>query len=299
MARNLKKILFIVNPIAGGKDKCRFNSLLKSTLPSDFEYKIVVWDDPDIDFTTFINENADADTGIIAAVGGDGTVNRVASQLLNTDLVLAIIPYGSGNGIAHHLSIPMNTKKAIELLEIGKIVTIDACEMNEKHFFTSAGVGFDAYICKLFAESGKRGMISYLRLVLNTYTRYPSRKYTLRIDGLKIKERAFLITAANANQYGGNAKIAPGASLQDGLIDVVIMKKPNFFQSIILAIRLFNGSINSSSLVTSYRASSLSIKMKKKGAVHYDGEHDTMKKRINIKVLPDALKVIVSPGSRL
>jgi diacylglycerol kinase (ATP) len=299
MVKNLKKILFIVNPIAGGKDKCKFEDLLKSILSDDIKYKIALWDDPQMDFATMISEHSDPDTGIIAAVGGDGTVNRVASQLLYSDLVLAIIPYGSGNGIAHHLSIPMKTSKALQLLEMGKVVTIDSCEMNDKHFFTSAGVGFDAYICKLFAESGKRGMISYLRLVLNTYTRYPSRKYSLLIDDKKVKERAFLITAANANQYGGNAKIAPKASLQDGLIDIVIMKKPNFFQSLILAIRLFNGSINSSSLVTSYRASSLSIKMKKKGAVHYDGEHDTMKKRINIKVLPDALKVIVSAKSQL
>jgi len=299
MDRNPKKILFIVNPIAGGKDKCNFKDILKSTLPADFEYKIVDWNDPSIDFSTFLYENTDPDTGIIAAVGGDGTVNRIATQLLYSDMILAIIPFGSGNGIANHLSIPLNTKKALQLLQIGKVITIDACEINDKHFVASAGVGFDAYIIQLFSESGKRGFISYFRLVLNTYLHYQSRKYSLWLDGVKIKEKAFLITTANANQYGGNVKIAPEANLHDGLMDIVIMRKPNFFQSLILAIRLFNGSINRSSLIKSYRASEVSIKRKKKGAVQYDGEHDIMKKKIDIKVLPDALKVIVATKSRL
>lgn len=299
MERNLKKILFIVNPIAGGKDKCNFEDLLKSTLPADFEYKIVKWDDPDIDFSKLLTDNSDPDTGIIAAVGGDGTVNKIASQLLYTDMVLAIIPYGSGNGLARHLSIPMKTIKALQLLKIGKVVNIDACEINDNHFISSAGVGFDAYISQLFSASGKRGFISYLQLVINSYVRYRSRKYSLWIDGKQVKERAFLITAANANQYGNNVRIAPEASVQDGLIDIVIMKKPNFFQSLNVAVRLFNGTINKSSLITSYRGSEVSIKWKKKGVIHYDGEHDTMKKKVKIKVLPDALKVIVSTDSRL
>jgi diacylglycerol kinase (ATP) len=299
MIRNLKKILFIVNPIAGGKDKCKFEDLLKSTLSNEIDYKIALWDDPQMDFATMISEHADPDTGIIAAVGGDGTVNRVASQLLYSDLVLAIIPFGSGNGIAHHLSIPMKTSKALQLLEIGKVVSIDACEINDKCFVTSAGVGFDAYISELFSKSGKRGFISYIKLVLNTYTHYRSRKYKLWLDDIKIKEKAFLITAANANQYGGNAKIAPEASIHDGLMDIVIMRKPNFFQSLVLAIRLFNGSINRSSLIKTYRASKVTIKRKKKDVVHFDGEIENMKKRIEIKVLPDALKVIVGAKSEL
>lgn len=299
MERNRKKILFIVNPIAGGKDKSKFTNLIKSTLPADFEYKIAYWDDPNMDFFSLVKNNSDTDTGIIAAVGGDGTVNRIATQLLYSDIVLAIIPYGSGNGIARHLSIPMNTIKALELLQLGKVVTIDACEINGEHFFTSAGVGFDAHISQLFSTSGKRGFFSYLRLVFKTFFSYRSKKYKLNIDGVKIKERAFLITVANANQYGNNVIIAPNASLQDGLLDIVIMKKPNFFQSIFLAIRLFKGTINKSPLIKAFQAKSVTIKRKKEGTVHYDGEHDSMKKKISIKVLPDALKVIVTGKSRL
>jgi diacylglycerol kinase (ATP) len=299
MELNRKKILFIVNPIAGGKDKSKFSDLIKSTLAADFEYKIVYWDDPAMDFNSLLKDNSDPDTGIIAAAGGDGTVNRIATQLLYSDIALAIIPFGSGNGIARHLSIPMKTEKALQLLQTGRIVTIDACEINDKHFVTSAGVGFDAHISQLFSSSGKRGFFSYLRLVLSTFFNYRSGKYKLNIDGIKIKEKAFLITVANANQYGNNAIIAPNASLQDGLLDVVIMKRPNVIQSISLAIRLFNGTINKSPLTKAYQAKYVTLKRKKKGTVHYDGEYDTMKKKIVMKVLPDALKVIVMGENRL
>lgn len=299
MELNRKKILFIVNPIAGGKDKSNFNDLIKSALPVDFEYKIIYWDDPAMDFGTLLKENSDPDTGIVAAVGGDGTVNRIAAQLLYSDIVLAIIPFGSGNGIARHLKIPMKTIKALELLQIGRVVTIDTCEINDKHYVTSAGVGFDAHISHLFSSSGTRGFFSYMRLVFMTFFSYRSRKYKLNIDGIKIKEKAFLITIANANQYGNNVIIAPNASLQDGLLDVVIMKRPNAFQSLILAVRLFNGTINKSSLIKTYQAKNVTIKRRKEGTVHYDGEHDIMQKKIDIKVLPDALKVIVMGESRL
>lgn len=299
MKLNRKKILFIVNPIAGGKDKSTFNDLIKSTLPADFEYKIAYWDDPALDFKTLIKDNSDPDTGIIAAVGGDGTVNQIAAQLLYSDVALAIIPFGSGNGIAHHLSIPMKTIEALELLQSGKVAIIDACEINDKHFVTSAGVGFDAHVSRLFSSSGTRGFFSYMRLVFMTFFSYRSRNYTLEIDGIKSKEKAFLITFANANQYGNNVIIAPNASVQDGLLDIVVMKRPNAIQSIFLAFRLFNGTINKSPLIKAYQAKNVTIKRKKKGTVHYDGECDSMKKKIAIKVLPDALKVIVMGNSRL
>jgi YegS/Rv2252/BmrU family lipid kinase len=296
---NLKKILFIVNPIAGGKDKGKFRNLLKSTIPADFEYKVIYWDDPMMDFKSAINDNCDPDTGIIAAVGGDGTVNRVAAELVYTERVMAIIPYGSGNGIARHLSIPLNTKRAIQLLMAGKVETIDACEINGKHFFTSAGVGFDAHISQLFSGSAKRGFFTYFKLVMKSFFSYKSKKYNIEIDGKKIKERAFLLTIANANQFGNNAIIAPNASLKDGLLDIVIMKRPNLFQSLILIIRLFSGTINKSRLIREYKATKVTLKRKKKGFVHYDGEHDTMKKKITIKINPKALNVMVGGKVRL
>jgi len=130
--------------------------------------------------------------------------------------------------------------------------------------------------------------------VFSTFYRYRSKKYKLKIDGRKLKSKAFLITIANANQYGNNVFIAPEASLKDGLLDIVIMKRPNIFQSLALAIRLLNGTINKSSLIKSYKAKNISIKRKKREIVHYDGEHDVMTKKILIKVLPNALKVIVA-----
>jgi YegS/Rv2252/BmrU family lipid kinase len=291
-----RKILFIVNPIAGRKHKHPIDSLIHKHIHPSIQYKIVYWDDPILDFYHLIHDNLDPDTNIIAAVGGDGTINNIASQLIYTDICLAIIPFGSGNGIARHLQIPINPIKAIELLHTGVITNIDACSINEKHFVTTSGVGFDAYISYLFSTSKNRGFRTYVNSVFKTFLHYKPRKYTLIIDGEEIREKAFLVTIANANQYGNNAIIAPRASVHDGLLDIVIMKRPNLLESIGVVIRLFARTIDKSKLIKYYKGKKVVIKRKKKGEVHYDGESGIMKRKIKIKVLPSALKVVVHPG---
>lgn len=289
----VKKVLFIINPIAGSKNKKKLPLLIESEIGSEIPYKIAYWEDSGQDFNQLINENADADTDVIAAIGGDGTINRIAGQLVNTDLALAIIPIGSGNGIARHLGIPLRVKNALSIIKTGKIVSIDVCQMNDRIFVTTAGVGFDAYISHLFTTSKKRGFISYFYHSLKAILTYKSKKYILKFDNRKIKEKAFLITFANASQWGNNVFIAPDASITDGYLDVVIIKAPNFFSAIEIAYRLFNKTVNKSRSVRTFRVKEIMLKRKSIKLVHYDGESDRMSKKIYFRVLPLSLRVIV------
>jgi diacylglycerol kinase (ATP) len=287
------KLLFIVNPVAGGKSKTSFADLIGSLLGNDLPYRIVCWEKPDQDLKSLIFNNIETDTDVVVAVGGDGTINKIASVLINTDLALGIIPMGSGNGIARHLGIPINPEKAIGVLKTGNIINIDVCKMNKKYYVTTAGVGFDAYVSRLFHESAKRGFITYILISLRALFSYKQKKYTLQMGGEKIKEKAFLITFANASQWGNNVFIAPDASLHDGMLDVVIIKKPDFFNIFTVSYKLLNKTINNSRFVKTIRTNDITLIRKKKGEVHYDGESDVMKKKIRFQVIPDALKVIV------
>src|SRR5208283_3527302 len=159
--------------------------------------------------TELTKQLVDMNYGRIVAVGGDGTVNEVAKALVDTPTVLGIIPSGSGNGLARFLKIPMRIEDSVYLQNVGKILSIDYGRINNEPFFCTCGVGFDAHIGNKFAKSANRGFFSYVKETYHAYFHYKPLKYTIKIDGEKIKTRAFLITVANAGQYGNDAYISP------------------------------------------------------------------------------------------
>lgn len=235
---------------------------------------------------------------IIVAVGGDGTVNEVASELVSTDAALGIVPFGSGNGLARHLNIPMQWSKALRLIETGEEHLIDAGKINHQWFFCTCGVGFDASIGHKFTRVNNRGFTAYLRIVLSEFGKYKSRRYRFSVDGKKFKRKAFVITVANASQYGNNAFIAPGARIDDGIFDVCIIKPfPPVF-GFELGLKMFNRSITDSKFYEAYRGRTIKFrKKKKKYNFHYDGEAITFKKeKVVITMHHQVLRVKV-PGS--
>lgn len=235
-----------------------------------------------------------ADYDIIVAVGGDGTINEVASAIAGTNTVLGVIPYGSGNGLSRFLGIPMNAEGAIKLLNTGQAVTIDAGKMNGKWFFNMAGMGFDAHISHVFAQgSEKRGFVSYFKSSLKEIANYKSQTYQLDVDGVKYEREAFMLSLANSSQYGNNAHVSPTASVQDGLLDVCIIKPFPLYRFPEMGIRMFTKTADSSKFVEIIKGKHIVIKRTQPGPIHLDGEPREADIDINVNIVPGALKIIV------
>lgn len=295
----MTKIAFIINPISGTKSKdCvpNFIDLLldKSKIKADIFYTERAGHASEM-AEKFAAEGYD----VVAAVGGDGTVNEVAKALTHTNTALAIIPFGSGNGLARHLDIPLQTNQAIAMLNNFKVAEIDYGTANDIKFFTTCGVGFDAQIGHSFASASKRGFWTYLKSIVRIILSYKSKKYKLKQGDDTMKKRAFLVTFANAAQYGNNAYIAPKADIQDGLIDVCILEPFPFYKVPTLGIKLFNKKIDSSNHLTTFKTNEITIKRRKKHVFHFDGEPAVMKKKIVIKSVNKGLRVAVLTNSQL
>lgn len=290
----LKKILFIINPISGGKQKIKFPALVKACLD-------LTKFDPSFCFTENVGHASllaaqaiDEKIDIVVAVGGDGTVNEVAAKLVNTDTLLGIIPFGSGNGLARSLQIPMNVKKAIRLINAQTIRRIDAAQLNGDYFFNMAGIGFDAHISTVFADNKSRGLKGYIQMGLQEITSYQPQVYQITIDGAKILRSAFMISVANSSQYGNNVHISPKSSLTDGLLDVCIVKPFPLYKLPILAYQMLRATTHQSQMVEIIRGKNIHIARVSAGAIHLDGEPSVMGQAIEISVVPASLKVIAN-----
>ena len=196
----MKRILFIVNPISGTHrsdniEKMTYSTLDKSKFDISFErteYK---------GHASELARNAVADNvDIVAAVGGDGTINEVASEIVNTDTAFAVVPHGSGNGLAYHLHIPIQVKKSLQIINDLHIEPIDTCQVNGRSFFSIAGIGFDAKVAYDFDKDVRRGFQNYLKYILKNFFTYKSVDYLLNYDGKQQNVDAFFITFANSSQ---------------------------------------------------------------------------------------------------
>lgn len=292
-----KKILFIVNPISGNGRKDTIGADIDATLDlSRFDYEIV--------FTTHAGhatelaaEAATAGVSIVVAVGGDGTVNEVARAVVHTDTALAIIPCGSGNGLARHLQIPQNARGALEVINKDTIHCLDYCKINGHPFFCTCGVGFDAFVSKKFAECGKRGLFSYVRNTVSVGLKYKPDTYIIENESGTEKHEAFLIACANASQYGNNAYIAPEASMKDGLMDIIVIRPFNTFEGGIVALQMFTKTLLNNNHVHMFKADKLRITRSTEGAVHCDGEPMIMGRDIEVELVRRSFNVVVNPDA--
>lgn len=233
---------------------------------------------------------------VVCAVGGDGTVNEIAKALIHGQTSLAIIPSGSGNGLARHLHIPMDIRGAIGVINTGSVFDIDYGTINELPFFCTCGVGFDAFISMRFAQAGKRGPLTYMENVLKTGLGYHPETYDISYedkDGNRNDSlQAFLISCANASQYGNNAYIAPHASVRDGLMNVTIIEPFTVIDAPSIAVQLFTGTLDHNSRVKTFECKKLHIRRSLEGAVHYDGDPVNMGRDIVVELVPRGLKCL-------
>ncbi len=288
-----KKILFIINPVSGGRSSKKIPDKIKSGIDTN-KYSF------EIQFTEragharlLATEALDKKTDVIVAVGGDGTMNEVASCLIHGDSLLGIIPVGSGNGLARHLGIPLAVSKAIQLINKGHYQLIDTAMVNDKSFISIAGVGYDALIARRFRESKKRGFTSYLKIIAGSFLTYKPKKYKVTSNGKTLITKALFISFANSNQFGYNAQIAPKAKLNDGLLDICIAQKPSLFEMPLIANLVLLKMIDKSPHVNIIPAKEVVIERKKGRYVNVDGEALKMDKKLNVKVIPSSLKVII------
>lgn len=288
-----KRVLFIINPIAGTRKKKEVPVLVKSMLdPGIFDCEIA--------YTRFHGhaktlalEASHNNIDYVIAVGGDGTVNEVANGLMNGNAALGIIPCGSGNGLARHLHIPIDNQGAFRVLQKQKTEKIDGGIANGKAFFCTAGIGFDAHIGKLFALSTKRGFNTYISTTLKEIFTYDPQMYTIKLDGEEFQKKAFSITLANASQFGNNAYIAPQADINDGLLDLCILNPYPKRYAVHLGFRLFNKSINQSRFVETKKVKEIKISADRAKCFHLDGESHELKDELHIKIIPSCLNVLV------
>ena len=221
----------------------------------------------------------------------------MASELVHTDVIFGVIPYGSGNGLARHLGISMFPKRALKQINDHVIQAIDYGLADETKFFCTCGTGFDAHVSHQFAIEGRRGFLTYLKTIFREYIRYKPYMYILKNGDIEIRQRAFLITFANASQYGNNAFIAPHASTSDGMLDVCILKPFSFFVIPWLAFLLFQKEIDKSKHISIVRTKEMTLVRRQAGSFHIDGDPIEKGKEIHIKIIPAGLKVLV--GRRL
>ena len=293
----MKKITFILNPISGTISKAGVPELIDNTIDKDiYDYEIVFTERAG-HATEIAAAEVAKGTDIVVAVGGDGTVNEVGRALVHTNTALAILPCGSGNGLARHLMLPMNLKKSIETINKGVIHDLDYGVINDIPFFCTCGIGFDAFVSMKFAEAGKRGPITYVENVLREGLRYKPETYIITDETGTKTRKAFLISCANASQYGNNAYIAPHASMADGILDIIIMEPFDMFDAPQISMDLFSKTIENNSKIKMLKSSRILVKRQKEGYIHYDGDPVMAGTEIEIHVEHKGIKMVVNPDA--
>ena len=235
-----RKVLFVYNPISGSRRLIPVLPIIERFINTDlYDYSVISTDHKG-HATELAREYADKKYDAVIAVGGDGTVNEVGCGLIGTDTAMGIIPCGSGNGMARHLGIPIDPFKAVKWLNKSIVTDIDYGTINGHPFFCTCGVGFDATVSETFSNSGSRGVLTYMESILLNIANYKDELYKLSFDNSSETFESFIVTCANADQWGNNAFIAPTASMQDGLMDVVVIHPFTPLDAPLLAFQLFN-----------------------------------------------------------
>lgn len=288
-----KDIYFIVNPVSGTTNKSNIPEQAKTILDSSrFNFQIKRTEYAGHGYELARQAAADGIDYVIA-VGGDGTVNEVGRGLINSDTAMGIIPLGSGNGLARDLGISTNVKKAMSFLNQEKVIVMDYAKANDRIFFCTCGIGFDAIVADKVAGSKNRGFLMYLQKMISTFfTRKPDTYKIIYPEGT-IEQQMFLVTCANTGQYGYNAYIAPHADVQDGLLDITILKPINLLNVPKIGIQMFKKTLYKNKKMIGIKTNEVTISRDKEGPMHLDGDSYIMGKEIHVQIIPKGLKMLV------
>jgi len=295
MVMGKKKIVFILNPISGTHGKAEIPGLIDEIIDKNlYDYQLRTTEYAG-HAAEICRECVEERVDVVVAVGGDGTVNEVARSLTHTDTALGIIPCGSGNGLARHLCLPLDVKKALHIINHCQIESFDYGVINGLPFFCTCGMGFDAFISLKFAEAGKRGPITYVENVLKEGLKYQPETYEVEDETGAKHYKAFLIACANASQYGNNAYIAPHATMKDGMMDIVILEPFTAFDAPQISFDLFSKTLEKNSKIKTFKSKRIHIHRKNPGAIHYDGDPIMTGNDIDVCIEEQGIKIVTNP----
>ena len=291
-----KRIKFVVNPFSGWSGNQGLKKEIEDILDHDlydYEYQETEHRGHAIEISaSAVKEGFD----IIAACGGDGTVNEVAQSLVGTDRSLGIIPAGSGNGFAMYIGLGRNSKKAIQYINKAEIKRIDSCKVNEKFFINLAGVGFDALIAYKADSGKKRGLQMYLGMISKEMIKFKAERFKVQIDDGIIEGEFTTVAVANAAMYGYNFTVAPSADLSDGLMDVVFIHNAPLLRTLSTSWRMLNKSLDKSKLVSVKRSQKVVITTENPYFYHIDGESYSFEEPLHFEMNPSSINVLFPPS---
>tara|TARA_B100001121_G_scaffold291808_1_gene292880 strand:+ start:1522 stop:2391 length:870 start_codon:yes stop_codon:yes gene_type:complete len=289
----MKKITFIINPIAGHKRHKEVERKIHKYLDnSKFDLKIK-YSKKKGDLKTITKQAIANGSKIIIGVGGDGTVNEISSELINSNIKMGIIPTGSGNGLALSIGIPNNIKKAIEKINSQNIKKIDCISVNDLHSINLIGFGFDALVAKEFSKESSRGLIKYIYLTFKLLFKFKPKEFKIKLKNKVKKIKVFSLNICNGQQFGNNFIISPKAKLDDGNLRVCIIRNFNRYQFFYLLVLFFFNKIHLSKFFTSFKIKKITVEGESKNLIHVDGESQLLNKTIKIKIIPKSINFIV------
>ncbi|MFZ5971931.1 MAG: diacylglycerol/lipid kinase family protein [Bacteroidota bacterium] len=294
----MKKVLFIINKFSGAG----FRESLEGRI---IDYCARQGWECTLEFTRqrghaveLAQQGVAEQVSLVVATGGDGTVNEVARGMVNTHIPMAILPKGSGNGLARHLGLPVSFQQALQQLHLLQPRAIDTMQVNGHLSINVSGIGFDGHIANLFGNDGRRGLANYTRLTLREFVRFQEFESEITLVDCVIQSRQFLIALANSSQFGNNARIAPLASVCDQQFDLSLVKKVPLHHALGFARNMFAGRLDRSRFVTLHKATKATIRLQRPMAFHVDGEPLPAASQFEVQVNPLSLLVCVPKDLR-
>lgn len=288
--------IFIVNPIAGTVQKQQIIKEMKNSLHEQNIAFEILYTEYSGHAKELASQYKHASNTIVVCVGGDGSINEVGSGLLGGNTPMGIIPFGSGNGLARHLKIPLQPVQALQHILKGTTIKMDVGLLNDLPFFVTCGFGFEAEVAHNFSLRKSRGLLGYVKEIIKLYPTYSAESYKVTADDEVKVRKAFSVSIANSSQYGNNAVIAREASVTDGKLDLCIIKSyPKVFGPH-MGISLFMNNLHNSSFYRGKKIEEVVIeKLDQASTVHghLDGEAIKIKLPIKVKCIPNAVQVIV------
>lgn len=287
-------ISFIINPNSGLGRHRVVERMVDKYLDKNIYEARLYYISKDMPIERTARLSAEDGAHIVVAVGGDGSVNGVVSGIKGTNAKLGIIPVGSGNGLANFLEIPLQIKGAIEVINKRKSMLIDTLDVHGQTVVSIAGVGYDALVAEKMKKAKVRGLPAYMHFMVREYFWYNPKNYTLEINGELIKTQALFIAFANSNQFGYKRPIIPSARIDDGLMDICVVRKPPMHLISWVGFSLFFHAVHlHTKYIQIYNAQEVIVKQRKSRIMNIDGEAVKMPRTFTIKVIPKSIEVLI------
>jgi diacylglycerol kinase (ATP) len=295
-----RKIIYLINPISGTQKKDQLSQLIaRKTRALNIDFEILTSNADGI-YTNLQKKIQKETVTDVVICGGDGTINAVINALQGIDVNIGIIPMGSGNGLAFAAKIPKQPSAALEIIFKNKSSHTDAFYINDKFSCMLCGIGFDALVAQEFAKQKTRGLQTYVRISTQQFFKAKPYQFEIKLKDQIVKTEAYFISIANSNQFGNNFKIAPNASMSDGLLDIVVVKKMSKLNLPFAVLFQVSGN-NKPEFHMDYgdkknilylQTDKISIRNPDQAPLHIDGDPAETSTAFKVRIVPNCFKLL-------